>query len=165
MNIEDPVAYRFIMQDELYLLNRDRGLYNALPQPVTVQQPASFDYLGGHKKKFLIIVHYPEVKFITDNHLSALESVLTRIGLNIDDVSIFNRAHNPDIPFAQLIDFFTPQKLLLLGNSALPTGGQELTLNKPTQLDNCNTLFSFSFDEMMNNNEYKKAFWEQMKQL
>jgi hypothetical protein len=33
------------------------------------------------------------------------------------------------------------------------------------QLNGCNTLFTFSFDEMMNSNDNKKAFWEQMKQL
>jgi DNA polymerase III psi subunit len=61
--------------------------------------------------------------------------------------------------------FFKPKKLLMLGKSSLPEDIELLTLNKPQQLNNCHTLFSFSFDEMMDNNENKKAFWEQMKQL
>jgi hypothetical protein len=83
----------------------------------------------------------------------------------LDDVAIFNRAKYPDSSFEGLKDFFKPKKLLLLGKQALPEDLAPLTLNKPQQLNNCNTLFSFSFDEMMDNNEKKKAFWEQMKQL
>lgn len=166
MKVENPVAYRFILQDELYLLDKDKPLYTqAEPQPVIETPPVNFNYLGGHKKNFLVIVHYPELEFIQDKHLTALQSILSRLELSLDDVAILNRANHNDASFENLTDFFNPRKLLVLGENALPAGIGALVLNKPAVLNNCHTLFSFSFDEMMENNENKKAFWEQLKQL
>ena len=166
MKVENPVAYRFILQEELYLLDKDKASYmQTESQPVIQTQPVNFKYLGGHKKNFLIIVHYSAHEVIDDKHLTALQSIFKRLELSMDDVAILNRANYSDAPFEDLTDFFNPRKLLLLGQDALPAGIDVLTLNKAAVLNNCNTLFSFSFDEMMDNNENKKAFWEQLKQL
>jgi hypothetical protein len=167
MKIENPIAFSFIMPDELYLLNKDKTPVTAYkePQPVAETQSDNFNFMGGNKKSFLIIVHYPEQKFIDDKHFTALESILKRLDFSVDDTAIFNRAKYADATIVQLMDFFKPKKLLLLGQPALPIGIGPLTLNKAQQLNDCNTLFSFSFYEMMDNNENKKAFWEQMKQL
>jgi hypothetical protein len=167
MKIEDPLAFSFIMPNELYLLKKDKTLSGtiAIPQPVLETPAINFNYMGMFKKSFLVIVHYPELEFIDERHLTALQSILTRLQYSLDDVAIFNKAKYPDAAFEHLRDFFKPQKLLLLGKQALPKGMAPLTINKPQPINNCNTLFSFSFDEMMDNNENKKAFWEQMKQL
>jgi hypothetical protein len=171
MKIENPVAFSFIMQDEIYLLNADKAAYSAPKAspialaPVLETVTVNFNYLGGHKKKFLIIVHYPVMEFIAERHLTALESTLKRIEYSLDDVAILNRANYPDVSFEQLTDFFTPQKMLILGGKALHPDLKTLTLNKLQQLNNCLTLLTFGFDEMMDSNENKKAFWEQMKQL
>jgi hypothetical protein len=179
VKIENPAALRFIMQDEIYLLNSDKILYHTDEAPLTIETPqaiepiitigetlrGSFNYLGGHKKNFLVIVHYHETEFINDAHLAALESILKRLEFRLDDVAILNRADYADASFELLTGFFKPKKLLVMGKNALPAGIQSLMLNVPRQLDDCNALYSFSFDEMMSSNENKKAFWEQMKQL
>lgn len=171
MKIENPIAYNFIMQDEVYLLNKDKTGYSANivspaePTPVLETPPVNFNYMGKHKKHFLVIVHYPDLEFIDEKHLTALENIFKRFELSIDDVAILNSARHNDVTFEQLDDFFKPQKLLLLGKNSLPGVTETLMLNKPKKINDCDTLFSFSFDEMMDNNEYKKAFWEQMKQL
>jgi hypothetical protein len=167
MKIENPIAFSFIMPEELYLLNKDKTSVAAYkePLPVTKTQPDNFNFMGGNKKNFLIIVQYPELEFIDDKHLTALESILKRLNFSMDDTAIFNIAKFAGATMKQLTDFFKPQKLLLLGQQALPPGIGPVALNKVLLLNNCPALFSFSFDEMMDNNENKKAFWEQMKQL
>jgi len=167
MKIENPLAFSFIMHDELYLLKEDEELRNtiSIPQPVLETPPVNFNYLGMNKKNFLVIVHYQDSEFINDKHLTALQSILSRLEFSLDDVAILNKAKYPEDSFEHLTDFFKPQKLLLLGKQALSKGNALLTFNKPQPLNNCRALFSFSFDEMMDNNENKKAFWEQMKQL
>jgi len=185
MNIENPIAFSFIMQDDIYLLDKDKSAYNSLAapkqentfaepepkyapapvEPVAEPQPVSFNYLGGHKKNFLVIVHYPEHDLMHDKHLVALESTLTRLGFNRDDVAIFNRAKYLDAEFNVLTDFFKPQKLLILGKGSLPAGTATVEPNKLSQLNGYPVLLTFSFDEMMDSVENKKAFWEQMKQL
>jgi hypothetical protein len=185
MNIENPIAFSFIMQDDIYLLGKDKLTYsapaapkkeNTFAEPEPVYSPApvepvaepkavSFSYLGGHKKNFLIIVHYPEHDVMHDKHLTALESTLTRLGFSRDDVAIFNRAKYLDVEFDAVTAYFKPKKLLLLGNSSLPAGIAAFELNKLSQLNGAPVLLTFSFDEMMDSVENKKAFWEQMKQL
>lgn len=112
-----------------------------------------------------MITHYPQLDFIAEKHLTALQSTLKRLGFELEDVAIVNRAKYADAGFEVLADFFKPQKILLLGADALPAGFGTLQLNAPALINNCNMLYTFSFDEMMESNDKKKAFWEQMKQL
>ncbi len=167
MKIENPIAFSFIMPEELYLLNKDKTLVAEYQEPplVTETQPDNFNFMGGNKKSFLVIVHYPELEFIDDKHLTALDSIFKRLNFTIEDTAIFNIAKYTGTTMKQLTDFFKPQKLLVLGQRALPTGIGPVALNKIQRLNSFPSLFSFSFDEMMDNNENKKAFWEQMKQL
>jgi hypothetical protein len=185
MKIENPVAFSFIMPDDLYLLNKDKTIATATAgtaatatagttatatapatsAPMIETPPLNFNFMGGNKKNLLVITHYHELEFISESHLTALENILKRLEFSLDDAAIFNIAKHIDVNHQQVLDFFKPQKLLLLGENALPAGIGKLTLNQPQQFNNCNTLFSFSFDEMMDSNENKKAFWEQMKKL
>lgn len=167
MKIENPAAFSFIMQDDIYLLDEDKvqpGIPAALALLVEIK-PVQFKYLGGNKMKFLIVVYYPEHEFIAGNHLEALGNILKRLAFTIDDIAILNLANYDEAIFSDLVDFFSPQKLLVLGESALPVGMETLTLNVPKRVNSCNTLFSYNFTDMMDNVAYKKAFWEKMKQL
>lgn len=169
MTIENPLAYSFILQDDIYLLPADKQVFrktqhheaeaivaNETPAPV-------FKYKGGHKKQYLIITHYPDCDFMADAHLPALESTLKRLGYEMDDTAIFNLAHYPGVQFQQIADFFKPQKMLVLGNYALPAAMHTVSRNEPQLVTNIRTLFTFSFNEMMDSVESKKEFWEAMK--
>src|ERR1700744_6485906 len=108
MKVENPLAFSFILQDDIYLLNADKAQYStpvALTQenilaepevayepapPEPVKEPLSLNYLGGNKKNFLVIAHYPGYDFMHDKHLAALESTLARLGFSMDDVGIIN---------------------------------------------------------------------------
>jgi len=169
VRIENPVAFSFILQDDLYLLNDDRSALPAVETPAAAMQPVvetpalSFNYLGQHKKQYLILVYYPGLEFMPAPYLTALENTLKRLGFGLEDVAIVNTANYKDIVFKQLENYFKPQKLLVLGRQALPAGFEAPTQHQQAQVNNRKTLFTFSFDEMMENNEHKKIFWEQMK--
>ena len=185
MRVENAAAFSFILQDDIYLLEKDRGQYSVSPQEVTeavINEPApvyeepakevekqpapvGFKYLGGHKKNFLVIVYYPQHEFMDDKHLAALESTIGRLGFTRDDIAILNRAFYAEITFEAMANYFKPSKLLLLGQNGLPKEMTAIELNKQTTISNFPALYTFSFDEMMDNTEKKKAFWEQMKQL
>ena len=91
VKVENPVALRFILQDELYLLGADKTLYEkkAIPDhvieapipevkaqvvdpiieeplPEVKTQAINFNYLGQNLKGFLILVHYPDLEFIDE---------------------------------------------------------------------------------------------------
>jgi hypothetical protein len=168
MKIESPIALNFIMQEELYFLNKDKNLYNnapAMPAPVAAVVPDEFSFRGSKKGNFLILVHYHDQEFIAEAHLTALDNILKRKGFETDGVAILNMAKHNHADFESISAYFHPKKILFLGENALPKGIAPLQLNQPRQLDGCEVLYSFSFDEMMDSNDHKKAFWEQMKLL
>jgi len=187
MNVENPMAFSFIMQDDIYLLEADKSFYNTLvpitaantvaePEPVYVAapvaetvvekpEPANFKFMGGNKKHYLILTYYSDVEFIDEGHLTALQSTFGRLNTGPDDVAIVNRANYPDTNLESLRTFFNPQKLLFLGKNSLPAEIANTPLNKISPVEGIRTLLTFSFDEMMNSVEHKKAFWEQMKQF
>jgi hypothetical protein len=175
VDIENPIALHFIMQDDLFFLEGDKNAYKkadvavAEPikeaitiEPILETKAVEFNFTGT-KGGMLILVHYPALEFIHDAHLTALESILKRKEIAISDVAILNMAKHSDAGFENIAARFEPKKLLVLGKQALPTGMAPLKLNVPQQLANSLALYSFSFDEMMDSPENKKSFWEQMK--
>ena len=171
MKVEDTQALHFILEDDIYLLNEDKLNYNNppvssthTPQPEIETPEINFNYLGTNKKNFLILTYYPSHDFIADDHLTALESVLSRKSHNRDDVAILNVAKHAS-EYAVLIDYFKPTTLLILGQESVPPGINQPKFNQVEKLDGRTILCTFSFDDMMTNTENKKAFWEQVKTL
>lgn len=206
MKVDHPQAYRFILQDELYLLHADKtGILahaaepaiqsvpveipaeNAGQQPASAREDAAspvistpaiklpvpvlktpepaFNYLGGNNKNFVILLNYADEQFIPAPHLTALESILKRKGLELPDVAIVNIHTYAPVTLAKIAAAFSPVKLLIMGKEALPQGIGNLPLNQPVQGKKTNVLYSFSFAEMISSNDNKKAFWDQMKTL
>ncbi|GAA4100991.1 hypothetical protein [Mucilaginibacter panaciglaebae] len=195
MKAEHPAALKYIFQDEIYLLPDEKSFKSTavtqlVETPVAetaikpveeaglvppaaqseaepmVQAPVlSFYYLGTNKKAFLIFTHYPDLDFIANEHLTALQNILKRKGFELDDVAIFNTAKNAVNDWNEILNYFTPEKVLLLGKSAIPSGLDLPPLNQLKQMPDYTLLYSFSFDEMMTSTDNKKAFWDQMKNL
>lgn len=166
MKVEDQNALRFILEDDIYLLGEDKHNYNNIPAPLSeIKTPqVNFNYLGSNKKNFLILVHYPDHEFIADDHLTALESVLSRKGHSRDDVAILNIA-NISTEYELLTAYFNPQTILILGQESLPGRMEQPAFNLLQNHNSVNVLYTFSFNAMMTNTENKKAFWDQMKTL
>ena len=166
MKIENPAALRFVMQEDIYFLPADKT-----EQPVVIEQPVlttqitDLNYLGKYKKGFLIVANYANEEYMAADHIAALENILKRKDYGMDDVAIFNRFTYPDVNFEQVQTYFNPQKLLLLGKDALPANLQQLAFNQPQKINEYAALYTFSFDEMMDNTPNKKAFWDQVKNL
>jgi hypothetical protein len=211
---ENPVALRFILQDDVYLLQGDKASIIQIPvtpvadvpqsaadvlpdpiavepvltepvvQPVVVEIPVltepvtatpqitvtetlaeQFNYLGGNKKQFLIITHYLNEEHIAADHLTALQNILKRKDYEIDDVAILNIAKATVTTVTDIVSYFKPEKLLILGEAAVPAGMGVPPVNQYKKMKNGVFLRSFSFDEMMSSTDNKKVFWEQMKNL
>jgi hypothetical protein len=171
MIVETPLAYGFILQDDIYLLNRDKQSLkqSAIPVPTApplVETPKPvYKYLGENKKKLLILVHYGSEEHIDPLHRAALERTLKRIGYEPGDIALLNLSKHGDSLFEELTSFFSPEKLLILGNNALPKGLTPPAFNKAGNANGKPVLLTFAFDDLMNSNENKKAFWEQVKQF
>ena len=164
MKVEDPAAFRFIINEDIYLLPHDKELQSKKVVKEAESVPFSFNYEGKNKKKFLILTHYTDHEAIYAPHLTALEAILSRKGYQPDDVAILNMARN-DADINTITNYFIPEKLLILGDKAIPSGLAMPEFNRLQLLAGRNTLLSFCFDDMMESTDNKRAFWEQMKNL
>lgn len=199
MNIDNPAALHFLMQDDIFLLRNERELFGReavkvaeavaapaekpqipvieqvsvpkAPEPVSpvIQQPVkqapAIKYRGNNKSGYVILVHYSSDEWMHETHLTALESTLKRKGIDPADVAIINMAAHGEITFELFTEQLRPKKLLLMGKESLPAGITAVKFNQLHQLAGCTALYTFSFGEMMDSNENKKIFWEQMKGL
>lgn len=200
MIASNPEALRYILQEDLYLLQSEKDQYlqkeeDAVPelrvtaeepvhapvntpapppQPITAipklqavaeTQKVVYKYLGQNKKGFLILVNYTNAEHIAEPHLKALESTLVRKGSGLDDTVVLNLAKYPAVTYADLINEFKPEKILLLGAGAIPTGLSGVALNQIVNIGDKQVLYSYGFAEMMGNKDKTRAFWEQMKNL
>lgn len=174
MNLDTPLSQlQYFLPDDLFLLPADREVYcNPVAQTVQPAQAPivipetpviTFKYLGGNQKNFLVLTHYTADEFIAEAHLNALISTVTRLNYTQQDLAMVNLAHYPQASWEQLTEFFSPQKLLILGSKALPANLPALKLNETAQANGCQALYTFAFDEMMGNKENTKAFWNQIK--
>ncbi len=203
MRAENSAALRYLLQDDIYLLQSDKINLNVTlpaveltqtnvvdpakqlqevlaavtefeqPKPVTqtpvltaeTETPASaYNYLGNNKKYFLVLTNYADDDFIAADHLTALQNILGRKGYELADIAIFNVA-KASYTIIDIVTHFKPEKLLILGETAVPAGMGVPPLNQPKKMKNGVLLRSFSFDEMMSSTDNKKAFWEQVKNL
>ena len=172
-----PGQLTYFLPEELYLLQADKDFYSkptahvdepTTEEPVTtpIETPAPvFKYKGGNQKNFLILTNYPGVDFIAETHSAPLTSTLGRLNFAMDDIAIVNINHYPDHNWSQLIEYFNPQKLMVLGKAALPNGMPAVPLNEIVETTGCRTLYTFSFDDMMGQKENTKLFWNQIKTL
>jgi hypothetical protein len=180
-----PALLNYFLQDDIYLLPADRAAY-AQPQPalscqdhhepsnaepMVVDEPVlekvtkdiTFKYLGGNQKNFLVLTFYSDIEHIANDHLTALINTLSRIGHVQADIAILNLAKHNEVTWENITGYFTPLKLLILGSKAAPKGLPALEMNKLIKSDQLTALLTFSFEEMMNSNDNKKIFWNQVK--
>ncbi len=167
MKVEHTPALGYIFPDELYLLKNEQSRYGPGQRPAERVESVrpDFRFIGKNQKKVLILVHYPGDDLMDETHLTALENILKRKTLGLDDVAILNMHQHPHADHEAINAFFSPQKIVIMGNLAVPPGIEQPALHSITTLGGVQTLYSFSFAEMMNDNERKKLFWEQMKKL
>ncbi len=181
MIIENTAALQFLITEDIYLAKKDVNIYRDmvshtgaaavdLPEdtnvmPLIAPIPISFSYLGDNKQQFLIVCHYAEVDCIDDKHLEALKSALQRKDLTLDDVAIINLAKHSAATSDELLTYFKPKRLLILGREGLLSPWDASPLNQLTDLGGRKLLYSYSFAEMMGDRDKTKAFWEQMKVL
>lgn len=171
MKVENPNALKFIIQEDVYLLIKDKEptLVSTKPSESDTSEPAnitnnpSFKYLGENLKNIMVLVNYTTEEVINDSHLAALTSTLSRKDITINDVAIVNTANYSNHTWQQLTAFFSPLKVLIMGKPSLPPNIPQVGFNKPQNINNTLILYTYSFDEMMNNIDNKKAFWEQVK--
>lgn len=165
MPMDNTALLNYFLQDDIYLLKEDRALFAgpSKPGPAIETKKPRFNYLGSNKSKFLILVNYAGDEHMDAAHLTALESTLGRKGLLVDDVAILNIAAHTVYNSADILAFFEPLKILILGKDAVLSGLPVSAFNVIETKAGYTQLHTYSFIEMVTNQYLKRPFWEQIK--
>lgn len=146
---------------------KQAAVNNDIPEQAILSKP--LQYLGDNLRNTLVLVYYPQEKFLPDEQLNFLSTILNACNLNIADVAIVNVANS-----AETLDYFKqalrPKAILLFGNETLTvTGVPPLVDFNITDLGGILTVCSCSLESFnKNNNEsksLKRKLWECLKQL
>jgi hypothetical protein len=186
MTLEYDSALRFLINEDLYLLSNEAGTVNnflpeerdttterdstdapivVLAEPEPIAAPLQFKYLGKNSGAFLILINYKGLEYMDQKHQDALNNTLQRKGLSFDDVAIVNLDGYPNADADELIAYFSPKKIMVMGAECLLPAWRNLKINKLEERAGCTALYTYSFTQMMGDKEKTKAFWEKMKLL
>ncbi|POY35862.1 hypothetical protein C3K47_14025 [Solitalea longa] len=84
-------------------------------QQATVAAPetnAGFEYLGENNRYVLVLVNYPNSKYITDKDKEFFLKVIAALKMSLDDVAVLNYAHCKNADLTALKNFFSCSKVI-----------------------------------------------------
>ncbi len=172
LNTQNSGALRYLMTEDLYLLNDKSPIAKAMPVPDSVptidipkETPSSsgYNYLGENNRYFLILIQDENSPGMDGGHQEMLLKIMKAKGMEMRDLAILNLAKYPDASFIRLKEFFSCNKLLMFGINPTRIGLPPFGSNKSLVHENVKVLASFGLDEMSKSVDKKKEFWAVMK--
>lgn len=177
LKTSNPLALHFLMNEDLYRFQEEEilqpeALHTNVAQvkdeTIEAREETAdqgYEYYGENNRYILLLVDSPDHKVMAQKELDALQNTLSAKKLEMKDVAIVNLAHYPDATFQKLKEFFVCSSLVLLGVSCKRIKMQEVPLNLITTVEGTKVLATYSFAEMLDSNDKKRAFWNEMKKL
>lgn len=138
-----------------------------LPAPLSSPAPEMTPsrYLGGHAKKVLVVVRYPDDLFLPDESLRLLTNILQACQLGLGDVAILNR-HHQNGPFSEWLQELRPRIVLQFGVSPAEL---DLAADFPAYqlqpLAGVTHLFASGLEKIGSDKSEKMKLWDCLKRL
>lgn len=179
LKISNPLALHFLMTDDLYRVNSEELVVEAIINPKLqnteataateveepIPAPIYFDYLGENNKYLLVLVNEPAHKHIEPKELEALLNILKAKKQELKDVAIVNLHTYPGATYPALKDFFACNSIVLFGINPSLLGIDGIQSNQQVAHQGTKVLATYSISEMLANVDKKRAFWDEMKKL
>lgn len=164
----DPRALRMLMTEEIFLIKEEQPALPANePQPevseIPAELPADFTYLGENNKYFLILVKDEKHPHLNKEHQEMLLKIIQAKGLELRDVAILNLNRYPGIKFKAIKDFFAPSRVVFFGINPQIIGFPAMASNEPQKAEEVKALTTYHFDEMKDDVNKKRTFWNVLK--
>lgn len=133
--------------------------------PIVAPAPV-FSFLGENRQGYLFVTHDPHSDYMSAEGMDAFTKTLAARKLALTDVAVFNLArHAGEVAVADLVSFFKPRAVILLGLEATRLGMPALVFNAIGTAGDVTVFQTYSFDEMIEDAAKKNAFWPVLKSL
>jgi len=137
-----------LYKDKLVVPGEDVLLKTETETRSETKKNSGYRSLGENGKRILILVNYPNIGFLPENHLEFLTKMLAACKLNLGDVAIVNHSDQP-LSFEKIKKQFNPHVAIAFGLEPEMIG---LPLNFPpfqSQVyDSCTHLYIPALDEV-----------------
>lgn len=134
------------------------------PKPeVKTSAQTDFEYLGENNKYFLVLIDDKIHTRINPVHQEMLLKVMSAKKLELRDLAILNISRYPDLKFNALKTFFSCSRMLMFGVSPADIGIPPVKANTIGSAGTVKVLATYSLEEMRNDADKKREFWNVMK--
>ena len=158
----DLSALRYLMTDDIYVVRED-------PQSEITnekeEQNSTFEYLGENNKFQLLLISEQTHSNLQSKELEALQKILSAKRMSLKDIAIVNQRKYRNNGWKELKNYFACSSIVLFGIEPTAIQIRKLPLNAITDFEGMQILSTYSFTEMMANEDKKREFWNQMKKL
>src|SRR5690554_1681310 len=143
----------------------------AIPEPETEASPAAsppseFAFLGENQQGYLFVTDDAQADGMSAAAMDAFTKTLAARNLSLADVAVFNVArHTGSLAFADVVAFFKPRAVVLLGPPASQFGLPDVPSNTVGKVGDTPVFQTYSFDVLLADAEKKGAFWPVLKSL
>jgi len=133
-------------------------------QAISKNKGETFVYQGDKSTGILFILRYPDYPYFSPQAEEAFVKTIGALQLTLQNVAVVNlaNAHNPN-DFKQIMDFFNPIKITLLGVEPASLKLPAIPHNSYMKGKRATVFNTFSFEEMFADVGKKKAFWMEFK--
>lgn len=185
LHTTDPIALRYLMTETLFAIEdgdvptaaelQDDTVVAVIPAdrpgeaeeraPVVRTAPV-FSFLGENKQGYLFVTHDPQSDYMSAPAMEAFTKTLAARNLAQADVAVFNLAqHGEQVVISDLVSFFKPRAVILLGPAAPMLGIPALAFNTVGAVGDVAVFQTYSFDVLIQDAEKKSTFWPVLKSL
>lgn len=166
---DNPVALQALMSETIFAMGFDEqttltDLPTEAQPPITKDAVEEFIYQGDKETGVLFILRYPAYPYFSRQAEEAFVKTIGALQLTPQNVAVVNLAnsHNPN-DFKQIMAFFQPKKIILLGVEPLSLKLPEIAHNSYMKGRVATVFNTFSFEEMFADVNKKKMFWGEFK--
>ena len=132
------------------------------PNPTTTK----LEFLGKNEKQILLLIKETQDKYLAENDLTFLIKILAAVNLTLSDVAIVNCQDNQLANYENLMESLQPSKIIFFDVRSEELGFPlQFGLYKPQTYNGQTYLASVSLQNLQDNFEEKKQFWESLKKL
>lgn len=168
MITNNPLALSYLLSDDIYQLNdQPAPTLTAGQTDGDHQQEMSSlfsSYEGGNGRSVLFLHSTSGSESLLPQDKEAFLKILAARGWTINDIALLNIS-GLSCKLRQLKDFFACNALVLLGGDPSLIGLKEVKQHATHEYEGLKLLCTYSFDEMHNNNDMKRVFWNEIKKL
>ncbi|QNL51271.1 hypothetical protein H8S90_06765 [Olivibacter sp. SDN3] len=166
LNTTDPVVLGYLMDDLIYTFQTNETSNVPSIDTISNKPITGYTFLGENKQHILYLIEDQQYEYFSEKALDAFSKTVQALNLSMVDVAVMNVARqSTEITFEKIVHFFNPQKIIFSGPSPDQYGLPQLPLNQAAKEKNIHMLYTYTFEEMLQEINKKKTFWMQVKNL